>query len=145
MTTSSVLPLTYCRLKHFFYSLAYALCSAFTNTSALSYDFTSQGACGFKLLTDTVDTLPQRNGRRELKADGIAGLTRDTPLDQGLSKVPRYRSHYFCWYMQRRKHRFLAFTNVGTRQGFLTTFTLLARDSFTASQIWWMMINVSFG
>jgi hypothetical protein len=31
------------------------------------------------------------------------------------------------------------------RQGFLTTFTMLARDSFTASQILWMMINVFFG
>lgn len=31
------------------------------------------------------------------------------------------------------------------RQGFLTTFTMLARDSFKVTQIWWMMINVFFG
>ncbi|KAI4089028.1 MAG: hypothetical protein LQ344_005689 [Seirophora lacunosa] len=29
--------------------------------------------------------------------------------------------------------------------GFLTTFTMLARDSFTAKEIWWMMVNVFFG
>ena len=31
------------------------------------------------------------------------------------------------------------------RQGFLTTFTMLARDSFTAKEIWWMMVKVFFG
>ncbi|KAL8705042.1 MAG: hypothetical protein Q9201_001812 [Fulgogasparrea decipioides] len=29
--------------------------------------------------------------------------------------------------------------------GFLTTFTMLARDSFTAREIWWTMVNVFFG
>jgi len=29
--------------------------------------------------------------------------------------------------------------------GFLTTFTMLARDKFQASEIWWTMINVFFG
>ncbi|KAL8931022.1 MAG: hypothetical protein Q9208_000124 [Pyrenodesmia sp. 3 TL-2023] len=29
--------------------------------------------------------------------------------------------------------------------GFLTTFTMLARDSYSAKEIWWMMVNVFFG
>lgn len=55
--------LIYCRSRHFFYSPASALYSAFTHTSVLSYELIPRATCGIDVLIGRVDTLLERNGK----------------------------------------------------------------------------------
>ena len=63
-------------------------------------------------------------------------------IDQRLCQIPRHCRHSVLWWGS--AIYLLADAN-NLRSGFLTTFTMLARDSFTVKEIWWMMVYVFFG
>ncbi|KAI4205814.1 MAG: hypothetical protein LQ346_001393 [Caloplaca aetnensis] len=91
------------------------------------WSFWDIGIIGIGIAFLVSNTLPQRNGN-----------------ESGLD--PKHRP---CWLnpVLPQTKDFVKFLGIVIILffGFLTTFTMLARDTYTAKQIWWMMVNVFFG